>query len=197
MNITDICNLALSYIGKGSISDVEANNENARACKRHYDHKRRQLLRNWSWGFAQTSKKLALLEKKFPGWEYAYFYPAKCLAVRAIYNEAGEMVKEWESGKYKIMMATEDTKVICCNVKDAWMDYTYDANQPDIFTPDFVEALARGLAADMALVLTGSQSIAQEQMQYMQYALGNAMVTSAQERKPVEHYPEHYSTARL
>lgn len=196
MNNTDICNLALSYIGKGAISDMNANNENARVCKRHYDHKRRQLLRDYSWGFAQTSAKLALLDAEFPAWDYVYVYPKTCLAVRCIYNEQGEKIKERESAKYKILMAKEDVKAVCCNVAEAWMDYTYDTNQVEIYTPDFIEALARGMAADMAMALTGSPQLVQEQMQFMQYALSGAMLTSAQERRPIEYYPRHYTTAR-
>lgn len=196
MNITDICNLALSYIGKGSISDINANTENARACKRHYDHKRRQLLRDYSWGFANSSMKLAELNAKFPGWEKTYAYPRKCLAIRRIYNEAGEQIKEYEGDKYKVFMATEEIKAICCNVPEAYMDFTYDNTQTEIYTPDFIEALARGLAADMAMSLTGSPQLAQEQMQYMQYALANAMLTSAMERNPVNKYPDNYAKAR-
>lgn len=196
MNITDICNLALSYIGKGTISDINADKENARACKRHYDHRRRQLLRDFSWGFATAATKLALLQSHFPGWDYVYAYPAKCLAVRSIYNAFGEAVKEWESDKYRIIMVSEDVKAICCNISEAYMDYTYDNNQTEIYTPDFIEALARGLAADMSMALTGSESIAQSQMQYMQYALQKAMLSSATERRPPEKYPTKYLDAR-
>lgn len=196
MTVTDICNLALSYIGKGSIADLEQDTENARVCKRHYDNRRRQLLRLYSWGFAQGTTKLALLDRKFPGWDYAYAYPLKCMAVRVIYNEGTEKIKEWEHSKYKIFMADEDVRVICCNVKEAYMDYTYDNNQTEVYPPDFIEALARGLASDIAMSLTGSSAIAQEQLQYMQFALSTATLTAAQERQNIEHYAHNYALAR-
>ena len=87
MNTIDICNLALSYIGKGTIADLEEKNENARQCKLHYDHQRQMLLRDYDWGFARRIVNLAVVNAKIPGWRYVYKYPAKCLAVRRLFPQ--------------------------------------------------------------------------------------------------------------
>ena len=77
MNNIDICNMALSHIGKATITDLNENNEASRQCKRHYDHTRKMLLRNYIWGFSKRIVALAPLPYKHPKYEYAYAYPNK------------------------------------------------------------------------------------------------------------------------
>ena len=87
MNSTDICNMALAYIGQGRIASIEEESEEAIQCGIFYDHLRRKLLSEHRWGFAERYVKLALLNEKIPGWKYIYAYPAKCLVIRKIYEK--------------------------------------------------------------------------------------------------------------
>lgn len=66
MNNTDICNMALAYLAKGRISSIDENNELARQCKLFYDHSRKGLLREYSWGFAKRIIRLAELDASNP-----------------------------------------------------------------------------------------------------------------------------------
>ena len=82
MNNTDICNMALAYLAKGRISSIDENNELARQCKLFYDHSRKGLLREYSWGFAKRIIRLAELDASNPDWKYVYAYPEKCVCAR-------------------------------------------------------------------------------------------------------------------
>ena len=64
MNSTDICNMALAYIGQGRIASLEEKGEEAVQCKLFYNHLRRKLLSEYRWNFAERYVKLALLDKK-------------------------------------------------------------------------------------------------------------------------------------
>lgn len=66
MNSTDICNMALAYIGQGRIASIEEESEEAIQCGIFYDHLRRKLLSEHRWGFAERYVKLALLNEKSP-----------------------------------------------------------------------------------------------------------------------------------
>lgn len=81
---TDICNIALSYIGKRQIQSLDEQSETARQCKLHYNNARQNLLRSYAWGFAKKVTVAALLNTKYPGWEYVYAYPSECVSLRLI-----------------------------------------------------------------------------------------------------------------
>lgn len=197
MTITDICNLALSYLSKGKITSMEDNTEEAAQCKIHYDHDRRLLLRQYPWGFAKRTAKLALLAAKEPGWEYAYAYPAGCLAVRYVFDEEGAYAKEDDVRQFETAMMTGNQKVLLTDVELAYCEYTYNVKDVDIFPDEFIEALAHYLACNMAMVLTGSASIQQTQFQLYQDSIETAKIYSAQERRKKTVFPENYAQARF
>ena len=58
MNITDVCNMALSCIGKGRIASIEEQSEQGRQCKLFYAQTKKRLLRDYSWGFAKKVEPL-------------------------------------------------------------------------------------------------------------------------------------------
>lgn len=75
MTDTDICNMALSNIGKGVIENMEEGVENARACKLFYDPTRREVLRSFPWGFAHRIERLAVVDVDVPGWDLPMAIP--------------------------------------------------------------------------------------------------------------------------
>ena len=58
MTPTDICNMALAFIAKGRISSMDEQTEQARQCKLFYDIVKKDLLRNYTWGFAKKIDKI-------------------------------------------------------------------------------------------------------------------------------------------
>lgn len=201
MNEVDICNLALNFLGKGIIKSLSENTELARTCKLHYDRYRRILLKDYSWEFAERTMKLEPVEDfgdNVKGWDYVYRYPDDCLQVLKIYNGND---RRKDDKREKFFVQTVDyrlgTKVICCNLENAYMDYVSNEEDCNYFSEEFVEALAHYLAYGMAQALTGSEAKAQTELQYMQTALYQAKLRTAREREHDPSLPHKYFDGRF
>lgn len=197
MTITDICNLALSYLAKGGITALTQKTEEAKQCSLHYEHCRRMLLRSYTWGFARRTIKLAMLASSYPGWEYVYAYPAECLEVRFVFPEDGAATKDQDRNEFMVAMTSDNTKTIVTNVEEAYCEYTADIKIADVMSEEFVEALARLLASSMAMTLTGNANMMQTNYQLFQAITSNAKVESAGEQDQDTRYPKKYAEARF
>lgn len=196
MTSTDICNLALAYLAKGRITSLTQNTEEARQCAMHYDHCRKLLLRSYRWGFARRIEKLALSALTIPGWEFVYGYPSDCLIVRFVFEKEGAAKKEVDLNQFDIS-DVDGVKVICTDVEQAWCEYTEDVVEVAKMTEEFIEALARYLAASMAMVITGNGELMNTNYQLMQAALNQAQVEAAREREQTPQWPTKYAEVRF
>ena len=196
MTSTDICNLALAYIAKGRITALSQETEEARQCNMHYDHCRRMLLRSYRWGFARRMEKLAKVSATAPGWDYVYGYPSNCLSVRFVFAEDEAERKEVNKDEFDVAVV-DGVKVLLSNVEDAWCEYTEDVTEVAKMTEEFIEALARYLAASMAMVVTGNDGLMNMNYQLMQAALQQAQVEAAREREQTPQFPTKYAEARF
>lgn len=201
MNEVDICNLALNFLGKGIIKSLSENTELARTCKLHYDRYRRILLKDYSWEFAERTMKLEPVEDfgdNVKGWKNVYSYPDDCLQVLKIYD--GDDHRKDDKRERFFVQSVDyrlGTKVICCNLENAYMDYVCNEEDCNYFSEEFVEALAHYLAYGMAQALTGSEAKAQTELQYMQNALYQAKLRTAREREHEPSVPHKYFDGRF
>ncbi len=198
MNITDICNLALNHIGRETIASLDENTEASRTCRLHYDLQRHVLLRAYTWSFAKKYAKLALLDVETPGWKYTYSYPNDCVMARKIYNEDNTwcILQKNFPGNMDQVLVNDNTKALVCNHADAYLEYTYDVKDANIFTADFTQALSYYLAAAIAVPLTGSEALAQAMQAQGAGILQEAKFTMMGERNRVPDYPSKYFKAR-
>lgn len=197
MNVTEICNLALSYIGKGRINSLDDDSEEAKKCRVHYDHERRRALLLYPWGFAKRIEKLALLDRTVPGWTYAYGYPTESIRVQYVFDEAGARKKEEERAEYEIVTLGQGLRVIATDVALAYGEYIADVKDTSFFSETFIEALSHFLASSIAMGITGSANIVAQQMQLAQGAIEQAKYHAAIERERTTKYPEKYQNARF
>ena len=196
--ITDICNMALNHIGRESIASLHEETEAARTCKIHYDMQRRVLLRAYNWSFAKKTDKLALIDKKVPGWGFVYAYPPDCVQARKIFNETNTWVvlhKNFKGNMDQVVL-NDNTKAIVCNHADAYLEYIYDVKDVNLFTDDFAQALSYYLAGAIAVPLTGSAALGQQLQQLGAQLLAEAKFTQMEERNKVPEYPSKYYQAR-
>lgn len=170
MTETDIANLALGAIGKGTIHTMDDDNDMARTIKHSYDHIRQILLQEYPWSFAQRRETLDLLAETIPGWAYSYIYPAHALHIERVM-----------AGHWAVMNGDLHTKVICTDTPAAWCDYVYDVKDPDVFSALFIEAFYHRMAAEMAIPMGGNDSLYTMQYQLYQAAVAMARTKSAQE----------------
>ena len=194
MTITDICNLALSHLGVGTIRDVHEETETARACKLYYDATRRMLLREYPWGFARRVERLAKMpDKQFPGHKNVYMYPELCLY---IYRLTDGTPTPDERPQFEVFNLDNSTKVIATDIDDAWADYVYDVTDPDVWDAVFLEAMTRKLAADLCMRLVGNQGLFEPQFHLYRAALDMAMTQVAKERQRDPQPLNRYINAR-
>ena len=198
MNITDICNLALNHIGREHIASLDEDTEAARTCKMHYDLQRKVLLRAYTWSFAKKYIKLSEIDTKTPGWRHTYAYPNDCVMARKIYNEDHTwlLLEKNFPGNLDQVLLNDNTKALVCNYKYAYLEYTYDVKDADLFQADFAQALSYYLAGAIAVPLTGSEALAQQMQGMGAQLLQEAKFTAMGERNRVPDYPSKYFRAR-
>ena len=200
MNVTEICNMALSFINKGRINSMDDDSTEAKQCKIHYDHCRRRLLMAYSFGFAKAVKKLAELNPKqysVPGWKHVYAYPENTLSVHYVYDEAHAKYKEEQRAEFEIIMINEFDRVIATDVDEAYAEVVHDVKEPGIYSEEFTDALAHMMAASIAFQLTGNANVQQAQMQLAQMSLEAAEYQSAIERERRTKFPKKYANSRF
>lgn len=200
MTPTDICNMALAFIAKGRIASMDEQTEQARQCKLFYEQTKIDLLRNYTWGFAKRVSKLAELTQAeaSPYWKYIYAYPQKCVAVRKIFDkETGKQVLAGQQEEWDLYMASDNVLGIGCDVPQAYLEYTYDVDDTNLFSADFVDAFSHMLAFNICLQLTGNSGLQQTQYQLAQQALMRAKYTTASEKHNIPDYPSKYFDGRF
>lgn len=197
MNRTDICNMALSIIKRQKIDSLEDNSEEAKACAIYYEHTRTRLLKMFNWGFARHVERLALRSDTVPGWEFTYGYPRECVSVQLVFDEIHARRREMERQDFQIVTISGDDTVIATDVEDAWAEYTYNVKNTESFSPEFVEALTRMLASNLAFPLTGNTELANMNLQLAQQAVNIAMQESTTEQERRTMWPRKYEQARF
>ena len=196
MNSTEICNMALSYLGNGRINSIDDAAEDARKCKIHYGHDRRRMLMAYPWGFAKRMEKLALFTDNVPGWDFAYSYPTECVNVTYVYDEDGARRKEEAREDFEII-TLDGRKTIATDVRDAWAEYTADVRDANMFSEEFTEGLTHLLASSIAMGITGNANIAMQHMQLAQQSIVSAGYYNAIEKERRMRYPNKYANERF
>lgn len=154
-----IVNMALSKIGTSAvIESFTERSAEARVASIWYDYSRRNMLSLHDWTFARRRQTLALSADAAPdGWMFRYQYPADCLRFRLIYNPAG---LEGPAIPFEVGTSLDGLELnIFTNLDDAIGLYTFDNTSETTFNEVFIDLLATYLASQMALAITGKNSV--------------------------------------
>jgi len=148
----DIANVALRKLGGEAIASFTDGTPNANKVANLYDAKRQDLLRNHAWNFATKRAKLAqLASTPASGFDHDYQPPADWLRTVRVYDN--------DTGTGTVAYKEEDG-VIRSSADELWITYVYDVDDPNRMTADFRELLATALAADLAVAIANSNSLA-------------------------------------
>jgi len=181
VSVVEICNLALSLIGGENISSMSEASAQARASNQFYQTTRDGLLALYPWGFAQKLRVLPEVGNDKAGtWAHAYDLPVDMLKVglvRPAYS-ADLGVFEGEQAQAAFLHHVEGDKIYS-DVEGAVLLYTARVEDPSLYPPLFVSALAYSLAAWLAMPLTRSVEIQGRMMQLAQGAQASAMAADA------------------
>lgn len=153
-SVVDICNYALSHMGKGTIASLSEASEAARSCSLRYESIRDKSLEDFPWRFAQRQTALSLRSGiTIVGWDYVYAYPPNCISVNKVFTPATYNEPEREPFDE---FNPDGSRSIVTNLASAYAEFTARITDPSLFTSLFVEALSFHLASDLAVKLTGS-----------------------------------------
>lgn len=198
--VRDICNIALSNLGTSKpIVTLHEGTTEADECSKRYAPARDTVLRDFPWNFANRHVVLsavtdvtdtALFEDA--GWGYVYEYPDNCVNAILVYNESTNQSETKE--KFRVTSVddagTEKLRILS-NIEGAYLEYTAQIRNVRLYDPQFKDALAFRLAADLAMPLKSSTNDRDKMMQYY-----NAILAQAKHSNAVEGYKEPISTNR-
>lgn len=150
MDITEICNNALTKLGAEPIMSVNDTTKEAKKCKLRYNPVRKLMLRRHTWNFAKDRVILSPTST-VPAFGFAYSYnlPADCVKFIGIEYD-------WLPWKY------EGARKILANVDTLRITYIKDVSDPSQFDTMFAEAFACYLAWDICRSITDSATIRME-----------------------------------
>jgi len=183
-----IINMALGWLGAPPIAALTEKRPEAIYASQYYDSALEQTLRDHRWNFAQRRKRLAALDVPdgYQGvYENAYALPVDSLHAHTVLDAA-------ENTFQFIVALAEDggSKIILTNVTAAYLAYTALVTIPELYDPNFVRALSRRLAADIANpILKSNPQKVQEAETLYDRELSRAKLADYREGEP-EDEPE-------
>ncbi len=196
----DIVNIALAHLGDdATVSSIDPpeGSPQAEHAARFYPVALATLLESHNWKFATRRASLALLDVDTFNWTYAYAEPSG--ATRIISILPGTAMSTDEGEPFETMGDDSGNALIYTDLEDATAIYTVSVTDTTKFSPLFVDALSRLLAAYLAgPVIKGDAGKAESkaQMQFFRAALAAAVSADSNQRKVDIEHPVDWITGR-
>jgi hypothetical protein len=153
-----ICNQGLGWLGANLITSFDDISKESNLCEANYHQLRDAVLEIGEWSFAMKRAELPQLgdNELTLGYSYAYQLPSDCIRVVKVtpdnlYSDVDGM--QWE---------LEDRKILS-DQGSCFIRYIARIEDPQRFSPGFVNALAYRIASELAIPITRSRAL-QEQM---------------------------------
>lgn len=180
-----IWNRALGFLGTRNVASERENTPEALQCRLYWDSARRQVLRDFPWGFAQRRVWLARLplpagfEREF---RFAYALPDDCLKVHEVRHE-GIAPRPFSLARNTTDAAGSGVFLVT-DAARALLLYTGDVRNSRLFDDLFAHMLSRKLAALVAVPLlkNNSQKVGELEKLYAE-SLPQARQATASERR--------------
>ena len=175
-SIVEVCNLALSDIRASSINSLDESSLTAQQCKLKYPILRDRLLAEIPWGFNRKIDELAVLTTEIFNWAYAYQYPSDCLKINRLVgtheelaNANADIVSRLLDSQLlplrdmRVQVPYEvfnfsNNRVLGANESDLRIDYSVKVDDPNLFSNDFIMALSKLLASELAIPIVGAET---------------------------------------
>ncbi len=177
----EIINLALANLSREPIQSLTETNPEALQLRLHWDTALASILRDHPWGFAMRRKPLAALAESPLGFAYAYAYPDDCIQARRVFP--GMMLTR-RSVLYPFEIGRSldgRRKVILTDVPGAAVEYTTRNVPCEEFDPQFANALAWRLTAEISLAIHADPQAHQAALSSYSLQLGLAKAMDMRE----------------
>lgn len=179
----DIYNMALGFIGTGTIGSPNERRPEAIQCELYWDRARRAALRDFPYNFATGRVRLAervLPEVYADQWSHAYAWPDKALRVVRLIGDDQCTHHENDFAVRNV----ESSNVILTDVDVARADIIFDQEDISLWDDLFVMAMARKLACLICTPLVkNNQAKLQELEQLYQMSIPQADAIDAAEHR--------------
>lgn len=178
-----ICNMALAHLGQSQfLQSLTERSKAASVCSVFYEPTRDLLLRAYDWNFARRRKTLALTSVEVPNWQYAYRYPADCMAIRGLVVKGQRALRSDQRVPYEV--ATDgDQKLILTDLAEAEIVYTAKITNVALFDETFINALAYLLASHIAMPMVAEPALAKRCAEQAEAAASAAIASDLNERQ--------------
>lgn len=146
-----ISNLALSWLAGNLIISLDDPINEARLCKANYELSRDAVLEAMAWTFATKRYRLTP-ETNSPAWGYEFQFtiPAEIITVLDVTNQPdspnGANDLDWR----------REGNLIVCDANPIYIKAIYREVDPARYPPNFIQAVAARLAAEISIPLTES-----------------------------------------
>jgi hypothetical protein len=179
---TGIANLTLSHLKNDTVPSIDpptAGLKAARIMSQWYDDTRREVLSESNWDFALKRAQLpAAADAPLFGWSAKYLLPADYIRISTIGDESNPETD------YEI----EQGHILCNLAAPINIRYVFDQEDISTFSPKFIQAFIRKLAANTAYDLTGSRTMAAEkEAEYRDYVSDGKALDSQQNPPKLVH----------
>ncbi len=167
MTSVEICNVALAKLGANQITDFTDGSTEATLCQAQYPLLLRAVLEARAWTF--NTKRLLLTSGIPPdpipaGWGFAFQVPNDCIRVINLYvpNPQAALV-QWVNTQIDATytpISWERLQNFCYTNSgpQVWCKYNIQVDDPDKYSPAFIEALATRIAMELSIPITNNAS---------------------------------------
>ena len=156
-----IAKLALQHVGdRFDISSLTESSTEAEQVNLIFADVRDAMLRQHPWNFAKKFTSPAALDGTPPSlWTFMYLYPNDALRILGITNPLG---REQPPIKFEIGRNSSDKRCVFTDEESPEIIYIAQITNTEEYDPEFSLAFSFGLAARLAMPLTGDRGIATE-----------------------------------
>lgn len=194
----EICNLALSHLDAGIISNIDSpTTEAERECAKWYDTTRRALLRKYNWNFARKRRSIARAGTPEFGMSDYYVLPSDWVRLVG-FGVDGDSESDYKFYQRRYTYEIEGRNLLVDASGATSLNIIYIWNHENVYEFDalFVELLALKLAMVMAYKFTTKKGVLEMVKVKLEAAEADATAIDGQERPPVIVQSSRFLSAR-
>lgn len=188
---TDLLNDALGQVGVGRITGIDQDTTPAKFCAIFYPPLRDSLLRTCFWTFAVKRVQLAQVTTPVFGFAYAYALPSDFIRLKSYAgadpSTGATLAWEYPGTRYIPNFKIEGATLVS-NDATVYIEYIARIENPNLWTPDFYQAVATWLASKLASAILKDTRMAKSLLELAEGTLLPAAMATDGQTGSVEPY---------